>query len=318
MKSWTRFLALALCAAFLPMMAAACGSGDDKSDGDNRAATREARAADDETAEAEDASPTKRAGKKTPASSTAAEKTAAMKTAKADAAPTKRAVSKTPTPEKSTGSNGDAAIDLDSFHYQVEISFSVAGEDGTIGGSIEGDYVAPDSHSYTQTFSLGGISGSEEAIIIGDDAWQREGSGDWSIVDRFDLDTDLTSADDEFIADAQFIDDIAALDSEKSDVDGRPARKYSFTKDDIEAITDILGEDFLSADDLADIEDFSFVIWVDEDRDVILRAELEATALASVLGDTGLDVDPSQTVIISLSLHLSDVNDKSIEIKPPI
>jgi hypothetical protein len=299
-------------------MAAICGGGADKDDGDDKTATREARAADDETAEAKDASPTKRAGKKTPTSSTAAEKTAAMKTAKADAAPTKASVSKTATPAKTSSSNGKAAIDLDSFHYQVEISFSVAGEDGTIGGSIEGDYVAPDSHRYTQTFSLGGISGSEEAIIIGKDAWQREGSDDWSIVERLDLDTDLTSADDEFIADAEFIDDIAALDSEKSDVDGRPARKYAFTKENIEAITDILGEGFLSGDDLADVEDFSFVIWVDEDRDVILRAELEATALASVLGEIGLNVDPGETVIISLSLNLSDVNDKSIEIEPPI
>jgi|CXWL01.1.fsa_nt_gi hypothetical protein len=315
MKSWTRFLALALCAAFLPMMAAACGSGDDSGGDDKATATRSARA-DDDTPEA-DASPTKRAGKTTP-KAVATLKAAMNKTQQAGAAPTKRTGSKTATPEKSTGPSGDAAIDLDSFHYQVEISFSVVGEGGAINGSIEGDYVAPDSHSYQQTFSLGGISGSEAVIIIGDDAWQREGEGDWSIVDRLDLDTDLTSADDEFIADAQFIDDIAALDSEESDVDGRPARKYAFTKDDIEAITDILGEGFLSGDELADIEDFSFVIWVDEDRDVILRAELEATALASVLGDTGLSVDPGQFVTISLILHLSDVNDKGIEIEPPI
>ncbi len=313
MKSWTRYLALALCAALLPAMAAACGGGD-KEDGDKATATRSASSGGDDNTPDADASPTKSSGKKTPKAST----TTTRKTPAENASPTKRASSKTATPEKGAGSTGDSAIDLDSFHYQVDISFAVVGEDGSIGGSIEGDYVAPDSHSYQQTFTIGGISGSEDAIIIGDEAWSREGEEDWAEADRFGLNTDLTSADDEFIADAEFIDDIAALKSEDSDVDGRPARKYTFTKDDIDVITDILGEGFLNADNLADIQDFSFVIWVDEDKDVILRAELKATALAAALGDTGLGVDPKQTITVSLTLHLSDVNDKSIEIEPPI
>ncbi|MBI5288128.1 MAG: hypothetical protein HY873_04060 [Chloroflexi bacterium] len=303
MKLWTRLLALLIMAALVPALGAACGGGGKKKDADGGKATA-TRSADsgDETPD-DDASPTKRASSKT-------------------STPTKKTTTsarKTTAPLKTKAATAVAGVDLDSFHYQVEIGFSVVGETESIGGTIEGDYVAPDSHSYSQQFSFAGISGSEDAVIIGGEAWHREGESDWEEADPDTLNTDLTSADPEFIAgDTEFIEDIDVLDSEDSDVDGRAARKYSFSLDDIEALSGLLGDDFLDASDLQDIEDFSMVIWIDEDNDVILRADLTATAKAAALGDTGLGVDADQSVKVTLTLLLTNVNDDSIEIEPPI
>jgi len=296
MNPWTRLLPLLALAALMAALGAACGSGGDKKgDGDKATATRSAGSTDDETPE-RDASPTKRATSKT-----------------------STPVKKTTAPLKTRAPDPAASIDLDSFHYQVEIAFSVVGETESIGGTIEGDFVAPDSHSYSQQFSFAGISGSEDAVIIGDEAWQREGESDWEEADPDTLNTDLTSADPDFIAaDTEFIEDIDVLDSEESDVDGRAARKYSFSKNDIDALAELLGDDFIDATDLEDIEDFSMVIWIDEDKDVILRADLKATARATALGDTGLGIDPDQVVQVKLTLLLTNVNDDSIEIEPPI
>lgn len=206
---------------------------------------------------------------------------------------------------------------LQSFHYQVDISFVPEGEDTTIVGAIEGDFRAPDSHRYAQDFDIGSISGTEETIIIGEDAWTRQGSRKWKQVLAADVDSDLTSADPDFIADADFANDIAALDGEDSDVDGRPATKYTFDLDQLEAISTLFGEGFLDTDDLESIEDFMMVIWLDEQEDVILRAELEAVATAAAFGDTGLELAPDQLVTITLTLHLSDVN-ADVTIEPPI
>ncbi|HLB22595.1 MAG TPA: hypothetical protein VJP07_00725 [Dehalococcoidia bacterium] len=292
MKIWMRFLVLLTVAALFPALATACGGGGKK--GDDR-----------------DATPTRAAS------------TAADDTPEGDASPTRRASLKTKTPVKKTATSAKtspatSAIDLDSFHYEVEIAFNVAGEDVAISGRIEGDYVAPDAHSYTQEFSFAGISGSEAAVIIGGEAWRREGESDWEEVDPSDLNTDLTSADPEFIADSEFVEDIDVFDSEEDQVDGRAARKYSFTKEDIDAIAGLLGDDFIDENDLGDIDAFTMVVWIDEEEEVILRADLSATAKAAALGDTGLGVDPDQLVEVTLTLRLSNVNDGSIEIEPPI
>ena len=68
--------------------------------------------------------------------------------------------------------NEDVLLEVVDFttDAEVEIAFNVAGEDVAISGRIEGDYVAPDAHSYTQEFSFAGISGSEAAVIIGGEA----------------------------------------------------------------------------------------------------------------------------------------------------
>ena len=88
-----------------------------------------------------------------------------------------------PEPTESAG-----LIPFDSLHYVVDLEITIAqpgeAEETFISGQVEGDYVAPDSHAFTNTFEFGGLSGTEEIVIIGDDAWIREGQGDWTATSR--------------------------------------------------------------------------------------------------------------------------------------
>ena len=275
---------------------AACNSGGDKEDEDRPTATADAGTSDDEeTPESDD-----------------------------DATPTRETdddgdddEDETPSAQSTRASGSGAALhSFDSFHYTVDVGFTVDGEDGGIGVNIEGDYVAPDSHSYVQSFSFGGLSGSESAVIIGDDAWSREGEGDWEEATASLLNTDLTSADPEFFSDEEFIGDIEVLDSEDDVVDGREARRYEFSLDQLDTIVGILGDEFL--EDIEGVEDLSMIVWIDEEEGVLLRAELTATATAAALGESGLDLEPDQLVTIHMNILVSGVNDDSIEVEAPI
>src|SRR3990170_734705 len=79
-------------------------------------------------------------------------------------------------------------IPFDSVHYVVDLEITIAqpgeADETFISGQVEGDYVAPDSHAFTNTFEFGGLSGTDEIVIIGDDAWIREGQGDWTATSR--------------------------------------------------------------------------------------------------------------------------------------
>lgn len=290
MSRWLLIL-IATISLSATLVMSACGGGGSKNGGDRPTATADAGGNDDvETPDEGDASPTRASSRRTA----------------------------TPRAERtSTSTGGGTSLNtFDSFHYTVEIGFTVDGEDGGIGVNIEGDYVAPESHSYVQSFSFGGLSGSESAVIIGDDAWSREGEGDWAESSPSLLNTDLTSADPDFFSDPEFIDDIAVLDSVDDEVDGREARRYEFTLDQLDAIVAILGDEFL--EDLDGVEDLSMTVWVDKEETALLRAELSATASAEALGDTGLDLEPGQLVTVQMNILVTDVNDDSIEIEAPI
>jgi hypothetical protein len=299
MFRWLSFIT-AVVAIALASATTACNSGGDKKDANPTPTAAAATDDDDETpddADDDDAA-------------TATRESGDAEDDEGDDDATPRAQS-----TRSSGP-GPALHAFESFHYAVEIGFTVDGEDGGIGVNIEGDYVSPDSHSYVQTFSFGGISGSESAVIIGEDAWSREGDGDWEESSPSLLDTDLTSADTEFFSDEEFIGDIEVLDSEDDVVDGREARRYQFSLDDLDTIVELLGEEFL--EDMEGVEDLSMVVWVDKDESALLGAELTATTTAAALGDSGLDLDPDQLVTVQMTISVTDVNDGSIEIEPPV
>lgn len=291
MSRWLIIVIAAVSLSVTGIAVAACSGGGDKDEeGDRPTATAQSSTGGDEETpdDAGEATPTRASGQRTA----------------------------TPRAARTSTSAGPALHSFDSFHYSVEIAFTVDDEDGGIGVSIEGDYVSPDSHSYVQSFSFGGLSGSESAIIIGDDAWAREGEADWEESSPSFLNTDLTSADPDFFSDPEFIEDIEVLDSDDDEVDGREARRYEFSLDDIDTIVEILGDEFL--EDMEGVEDLSMTVWVDKEETALLRAELTATASAEALGDTGLDLDPGQLVTVEMHILVTQVNDGSIEIEAPI
>jgi hypothetical protein len=295
-------IAIPLALITLTIASAACGGGGDKTP-----------TATSDLSQATTAASTRTAGAPTSKATTGTTPT------RAAGATTPQA---TTTPKASATSSAVNA--LDSYHYIVNIKFELSGSNNGVTGTIEGDYVDPDSHSFTQTFDVGGIQGSESTVIIGDDAWLK-GTGDteWRATTADDPDVtgslDLTSADPSFFADQSFVDDINAFDSKSESVDGRNARRYDFDRDQFAKLGDAFGSDIISPSDLAGIDAFNMTVWVDEETDTLIRAELTASGPADeLLKDSPISSNPGDTASITLNFHITQVNDKSIKIDPPI
>ncbi|MEX0785574.1 MAG: hypothetical protein WD939_02960 [Dehalococcoidia bacterium] len=214
---------------------------------------------------------------------------------------------------------------FDSYHYEVEVGFTVTepGEESSelITVNVEGDYAGPDSHSFTNSFSFAGISATQDVVIIGDDAWFRESGGDWTATTALDpevLDSiDLTSADPGFLQDSDLANDFASLDSEPEERNGVQTRRYFIPKEAVEALVDILGEDFLS--DTGGLQEFEMTVWLEEESDALIRAELEAVASPELLGDEpGFSVSPDAVLNLTMLIDVTQINDSGISIEPPI
>jgi hypothetical protein len=72
------------------------------------------------------------------------------------------------------------AIGLDSFHYVASLTLRESQPDGRqVTVSTEGDYQAPDRHSFTFLTGLGTATVRSSAVVIGSDIWIRQGEGSW-------------------------------------------------------------------------------------------------------------------------------------------
>jgi hypothetical protein len=212
---------------------------------------------------------------------------------------------------------------FDSFHYSVNFTFTV--DDPSEGptevtGSVEGDFVAPDSHSFSATFDFAGLTGTQEGVIIGEDAWYREGTGDWTATSTADPAiqdlVSLTSADPEFLYDAEFAQDLSALDGTPEERNGVATIRYDIPQEAVDALADIFGEDFLATEG---IETFDMVVWLEEASGALVRADFTATVEPEALGGVGpLEVSPDATVEVSMLIDLTQINDEAISIVPPV
>ena len=226
----------------------------------------------------------------------------------------------TDTPEPPAGK----PVAFESFHYTVDLEVTIGeGDDSEpfISGRVEGDFVAPGSHAFSNTFAFAGLSTTQEVVIIDDQAWIRGGSGDWRETTVFDPDVldaiGLTSADPEFLQDQQFADDIAILDSEPETINGVETRRYHIPKDAVQALVDLLGDDFL--EDAAGLEEFEMTVWLEEETDTLVRAELTASVAPELLGeDSGLSLADSGPVTISMLIDVTQIDDPAIQVEPPI
>lgn len=213
---------------------------------------------------------------------------------------------------------------FDSYHYTVDLNVTIddpqEAEPAEVNGVIEGDFVAPNSHSFRTNYEIGGLSATQEAVIIGEDAWYREGAGGWTATSAGDatiLDMlSLTSADPGFIDDAEFASNISTLDSEEESINGVDTRRYHIPKEAIATLSGLLGEDFLQ--NAAGLQDFEMTVWLEDESNGLVRAEFTASAGPETLGDVApFDVSPDSVLTIDMTINLTQINDDSIEIRPP-
>lgn len=217
------------------------------------------------------------------------------------------------------------AATFDSYHYTVELNVTIddpeEAEPAEVRGTIEGYFVAPDSHSFETNYDIAGLSVTQEGVIIGEDAWYREGgAGDWTATTAGDatiLDMiSLTSADPGFIDDTEFASDISTLGSEPESINGVETRRYHIPKEAIAALGSLLGEDFLQ--DTAGLQDFEMTVWLEDESNGLVRAEFTASAGPDILGEVApFDVSPDSVLTIDMTINLTEINDDGIRIDSP-
>jgi hypothetical protein len=230
-----------------------------------------------------------------------------------------------PTDEPDATSEPLGESPFDSYHYTVDLEFTILapGEEDQafVTGRVEGDFVAPDRHAFETSFEFAGLSVTEEAVLIGDDAWIRMGGGDWRATSRSDPDVvdaiELTSADPGFLDDTDFAQDLAALDSTPEEINGVQTRRYFIPSEAVDTLVDLLGEDFLA--DTAGLQEFEMTVWLEEETGALVRAEFDALAGPEILADgSGFDLPEDASAQVVMVIDRTQINDSGISIEPPI
>lgn len=269
----------------------------------------------------------------TPSGVSAASSASVTRSPEPTAAPIERPATGTPTAAtevtQTPGSLRSSAVasPYQSFHYLVTIDMGVVdgATDAVFGGRVEGDYVAPDRHAFTNEFGFAGISFTTNSVIIGNEAWNQEGSGPWSAttLDALFVDgsTGLTSVDPEFFGfDTDAADGFGAMNGEPETLNGIATTRYVLTKELYEAVAPFLGDTPTGDMDISDFEEFSTTVWLDNEANALVKMDLYMTAPAAVMGnDLGaLGLAADATLSMTMSFEMTRINDESISIEPPL
>jgi len=178
-----------------------------------------------------------------------------------------------------------------------------------------GAFVAPDRQQSTIKADLGFLSINLESIAIGDQSWTREPGGEWTDASAdgglgSDLGLDISptdvmgTGDDESLQELRDL--LADREFESEKVNGVDAVRYTLTREDLQNEIQASG----SAQDLADLEDldeFEGAIWLERSTGYPVKFVLDASG--TVEGDE---------TTVHIELNLTDLNDDSISIEPPI
>ncbi len=271
-------------------------------------------------------------GEQSDAAATSTE--AATPATTATATPTASAATPSATPEvavteatRTSGQSGAIASPYQSFHYLVSIEMGVVdgANDALFGGRVEGDYVAPDRHAFTNQFGFAGLTFTTNSVIIGTEAWNQEGAGPWTptTIDALFADGSigLTSADPDFFGfDTEAADGFGGLNGEPETLNGLDTTKYVLTKELYETVAPFLADTPTGDLDISQFDDFTTTIWIDRDANALVKMELYMTAPAAAMGEDlgslGLPLD--STLSMTMSFEMSRLNDEAIAVEPPL
>lgn len=224
----------------------------------------------------------------------------------------------TPTPE-----NG-SAIPLERFHYVAALTLRGRNEDGAeeeIRISTEGDYQAPDRHSFTYTIRRGDSRLDQRLVLIGDRAWLKFAGRDWRAVEPEGkeaqqlLSAAFSTAEQDFLAGSEFAavrDSARLLPGWEQTVNGVATTRYEVGK---------LGEEyfalFFSGDKLlSKAEDVHWTLWLAQEGGwpVRLRAGGRTTVDLPALQELRLN----PPVTWQLQIDISRPDDPELAIRPPV
>jgi len=236
----------------------------------------------------------------------------------AEPGPTATLMPPTPTPE------GASALPLDRFHYVASLTLRPANPKkglDTVAVSTNGDFQAPDRHSFTYTTRFGDATVDRSLIVIDERAWLREGRKQWRDA----------ALDDPAVAGLQRVafnttqpgflggpeyqqmrDSLRRLPSTDETVNGVPSEHYRVTAKGREFF-----ETFLSGGQLAEgVDNLRWDLWLAKDGGwpVRLRASGTVKVAMRVLEELRL-LEP---VSLELRIDISRPGDPTLVIRPPV
>jgi len=213
--------------------------------------------------------------------------------------------------ETSTTKPAAAFAELESYRYSIKLSLEGAagveggealGLQGALAFNVEGAFVAPDRNHVKVSGNLGGLELNEETIAVGSQSWVRS-DGDWAEGEASFSTSDFSPAS--FLEDFD-ASDISAVKPTKETVNGVRSLRYKISREDIETIGQ-LGALFGGDGGLSDLpENFDISLWLAEDGKWPVRLVMSASGVVE-----GNDMS------FEMSMDVTDVNDKDIEIEPP-
>ena len=197
-----------------------------------------------------------------------------------------------------------AFAELASYRYKMRLNIAGAeAEGGAFAFDVEGAFVAPDRTQVKVKGKLGTLDLQEETITIGGRTWVR-GDGGWEEGEATFGSGDFSPAS--FLEDFD-ADELRVLKPTKETVNGVRSLRYKIGRADIEELAK-LGALFGGEGGVEDLpKTFDIDLWLAEEGRWPVRLVMSATGEAEG-GEFNFE----------FSMDVTDVNDESIEIEPPV
>jgi hypothetical protein len=238
-------------------------------------------------------------------------------TSEAKAAPTSKAKpGATPESTPTPGANVSPSDVLESFRFSGQMAVDVG---GGLTLTMDGEFEAPDRLGCTISGSLSGSAvGSDELVVIGDNAWLDTGEGfqtttsdDPNVVQ----DLALCPGSPRFWEGFDFIKEPGSLPGQPDTKNGVDTLRYSLGNA-VEALKSI---GFLPAE-LEGMTITTFDVWVAQDGGWAVALDVDITADAQAAATTfGLPLgEAGQQARITMRVDITDVNATDIHVEPPV
>ena len=223
----------------------------------------------------------------------------------------------TATPEKGS------ALPLERFHFVTSLTIRAQGAEGQAAPiivSTEGDFQSPDRHAFTYTISLGGASLSRSLVLIGEEAWLRNGTAQWKEVPRDDprvaelLKIAFSPARQDFLGGPEYQqvrETVRRLPSKEESVNGVPVNHYR-----VSAAGREFFETFLAGEQLLqNVQDFAWDVWLAEEGEWPVRLLTSGQVNADHPFLSGLGLLPP--TIWELRIDISRPDDPTLSVVAP-
>jgi len=213
----------------------------------------------------------------------------------------------------------EAPDPADSFHYLIEFDALIK-EPGTtdvqVEVSVEGDIIG-DAERYSTLTLYGTTLVREEYLLIGDQAWVKEGRKPWQAYDaatRGELDQQNAAA---------VLGDYDDLYEGLSDLDwtiersgGVEARRYELPTDRRLRLIDWFPNDLFQV--LTAADDIAITVWIDKETNELLRILLDLAGGPDLLAEEGFDASEfaagtAVTMMVSVEFSQHGVSNAVIE-----